>query len=67
MDEDYDTIERIARNYGITVGEVLSWNPCLVGYRPDEVLPANLPIVLLMPDDEGEEPSKDILPTPIMP
>ncbi|CCW71692.1 unnamed protein product [Phytomonas sp. Hart1] len=65
--DEYDTVERIARHYGITVGEVLSWNPSLSDYRPDEPLPSSMPIVLFIPDDEGEEPRESISPMPMKP
>lgn len=63
-EKDYDTIAGIADTYGVTVEVVLKWNAYLAAYDVDEPLPADLPIVLPMLE---EEMGSSASPAPVPP
>ncbi|RNE99741.1 hypothetical protein TraAM80_08005 [Trypanosoma rangeli] len=48
-DDEYDTLNSIALKYNVTIKVVLQWNPYLMAYEADDPLPANLPILLPVP------------------
>ncbi|KEG12949.1 hypothetical protein DQ04_01311080 [Trypanosoma grayi] len=53
--DEYDTLNSIALQYNTTVKDVLQWNPYLIVYEVDEPLPANLPIVLPLQNQDPRE------------